>query len=127
MPFSSIHFHFSEPFSQAISLALSLPRFFIDRYTLNDNTIEIVGQRIEAHFADSSLFVYPTLTRSNYHTFDASPWNKPFISMIYEYLLAHHLWFCSQIGRFTGIYLARPPTYQEIKENKTVLRLFLGQ
>ena len=113
MPFSSIHFHFSEPFSQAISLVLSLPRFFINRYTFNDRIIEIVCERIEVHFADSSLFVYPTLTRSDYHTFDDSPWNKPFFEMIWLYLLAFTLWFLSQVSRFTGIYLSRPPTYQE--------------
>ena len=61
MPFSSIHF--SQRFSQLKSRVSYLPRFFIDRYTFNDNVIEITVQRLEDNIADSGLFVYPTLTR----------------------------------------------------------------
>src|ERR1700729_1898173 len=75
-------FNLFEYFIQAFH---SLHSFLIDRYRNPDNINEMLSE-YDAHLTDSSLFVYPTVIGSDYHTFEDSPWNKPFIEMISLYL-----------------------------------------
>ena len=93
----------------------SLYKYFNNLIHIKDriSTFECLYE-IDEYVADSSLLVYPTLLRSDYHTFNDSPWNSiPFMGMLYDYLWAFILWVSFQVGRFTGQYLARPMTYQE--------------
>src|ERR1700735_1104576 len=97
----------------------SFYKLYTNLIHINDriSTLECLNDYDE-YVADSNMYVYPTLLRSDYHTFSDSPWNsKPFIGMLYDYLLAVILSLSFQIGRLTGHLTSdnpvRPPTYQE--------------